>query len=150
MNMEKKVIISIVGFAIAVAIFAMIWNITSNIAGENNSENSQEELNEIDSNNILEISEFESVTDDCLYEAEMQMAIDEASNNLGDDDTRYLLESVDGYIFVYYLNDENEKYLYKRTTISVDYLSQEDIDDLEVGIEVVGSEDLNKMLEDFE
>jgi hypothetical protein len=61
-----------------------------------------------------------------------------------------LLESVDGYIFVYYLNDENEKYLYKRTTISVDYLSQEDIDDLEVGIEVVGSEDLNKMLEDFE
>lgn len=149
MKMDKKITISIISLAIVIALFALIWNLVSK-KNESNDINSGENLNIDESQNIMNISAFEPVTDDCITEAEILNAIEEASNNLSDDNTRYLIQSVNGYIFVYYLNDENEKYLYKRTTIAVDYLSQEDMDDLEVGIEVVGIEKLNKMLEDFE
>ena len=47
-------------------------------------------------------------------------------------------------------DDNDDEYLYKKTDISTEYLSQEDLDDLSGGIEVVGLEELNKILEDFE
>ena len=110
--------------------------------------------------NLVEISQSknqneDAVTDECLnewddYNKYMSERIEEASNNLTDEDTHYLLKDVYGYIEVYYIDKNNNEYLYKKTDISTDYLSQEDKDDLKVGIEVVGIEALNKMLEDFE
>ena len=110
--------------------------------------------------NILEISEIseqneEAVTDECLdewddYNEYISGRVEEASNNISEKDTHYLLKDVYGYIEVYYLDENNKEYLYKKTDISTDYLSEEDIDDLQIGIEVVGIEALNKMLEDFE
>ena len=110
--------------------------------------------------NILEISEIseqneEEVTDECLdewddYNEYISGRVEEASNNISEKDTHYLLKDVYGYIEVYYLDENNKEYLYKKTDISTDYLSEEDLEDLKVGIEVVGTEALNKMLEDFE
>ena len=110
--------------------------------------------------NILEISEIseqneEEVTDECLdewddYNEYISERVEEASNNISEKDTHYLLKDVYGYIEVYYLDENNKEYLYKKTDISTDYLSEEDKDDLQIGIEVVGIEALNKMLEDFE
>ena len=106
--------------------------------------------------NVLEISsQEEAVTDECLdewddYNEYMSQRIEEASNNVTEKDTHYLLKDVYGYIEVYYLDENNKEYLYKKTDISTDYLTEEDKDDLQVGIEVVGMEELNKMLEDFE
>ena len=106
--------------------------------------------------NVLEISsQEEAVTDECLdewddYNEYMSQRIEEASNNVTEKDTHYLLKDVYGYIEVYYLDENNKEYLYKKTDISTDYLTEEDKDDLQVGIEVVGIEELNKMLEDFE
>ena len=116
-------------------------------------------LNEI-TQNIVEISELaeqneDAVTDECLnewddYNEYIGKKVEEASNNLTEQDTHYLLKDVYGYIEVYYLGENNNEYLYRKTDISTDYLSQEDKEDLKVGIEVVGIEALNKMLEDFE
>ena len=110
--------------------------------------------------NLVEISEIseqdkEEVTDECLdewddYNEYMSERIEQASSNISEQDTRYLLKDVYGYIEIYYLDENNNEYLYKKTDISTEYLSQEDIDDLEIGIEVAGIEALNKMLEDFE
>lgn len=150
MKMDKKVIISIVSLVVAIALFAIIWNMVSNNDNTEKNLNYGEQLNVNESENMMNISNFEPVTDECVIDAELQNAIEEASNNLSEDSTRYLLKSVDGYIYVYYLTDDDNEYLYKRTTIAVDYLSQEDIDNLEVGIEVVGIEGVNKALEDFE
>ena len=106
--------------------------------------------------NVLEISsQEEAVTDECLdewddYNEYMSQRIEEASNNVTEKDTHYLLKDVYGYIEVYYLDENNKEYLYKKTDISTDYLTEEDKDDLQVGIEVVGIEELNKMVEDFE
>ena len=110
--------------------------------------------------NITEISSITAdsngeVEDECLnewkeYNEYVNKQIDTASSNLTDKDTHYILKDVLGYIEVYYLDDNNEQYLYKKTTIPTTYLSQEDIEDLKIGIEVTGIEALNKMLEDFE
>ncbi len=145
MKMDKKIIISIISLVIVIVLFAVIWNLA--IAKNESDLNSKDDLNVNESENILNISAFEAVTDECVIEEE---SVEDVNNSLSDDSTRYLLKSVNGYIYVYYLTDDNEEYLYKRTTITVDYLSQEDIDDLEIGIEVVGTEGLNKLLEDFE
>ena len=123
--------------------------------------NSREETNisELKENsvNISEISNEQEgeVTDECVnewadYEQYLGEKIEEASSNLSSNDTHYILKDVDGYIQVFYLDQDGQEVLYKKTSIATDYLSQEDIDDLEIGIEVVGSEALNKMLEDFE
>ena len=116
-------------------------------------------LNETTKNEVL-ISEIEEskedeVTDECInewndYGEYIRERVEEANNNLSEQDTHYLLKDVYGYIEIYYLDENNNEYLYKKTDISTEYLSEEDLDDLQVGIEVVGIEALNKMLEDFE
>ena len=147
--MNKKVLIWIVSIFLAIAVGFIIYKIVDN----------REEklgLNET-TENLVQISEITEgeVTDECIdewddYNKYISDRIEEASNNLTEDDTHYLLRDVYGYIEVYYLDENNQEYLYKKTTISTDYLSQEDIDDLKIGIEVVGAEAMNKMLEDFE
>ncbi len=117
------------------------------ISAESLNENSNESSN-INANE-------EAVTDECLdewddYNKYMSGRVEEASNNFSEKDTHYLLKDVYGYIEVYYLDENNDEFLYKKTGISTEYLSSEDVDDLQVGIEVVGIEALNKMLEDFE
>lgn len=71
-------------------------------------------------------------------------------NNPGLCSEHYILRESDGYISINVKNDIGE-YIFKGLTdISVQYLPQEDLAKLEKGIEVVGRENLNKILEDFE
>ena len=151
--MNKKVLI----WSMIIA-FAMIAGfITYKIV---NKKEEKAELNE-NTKNMVEISaedlneREDAVTDECLdewddYNEYMSKRVEEASNNIAEESTHYLLKDVYGYIEVYYLDEKNNEYLYKKTDISTEYLSEEDIDDLQVGIEVEGIEALNKMLEDFE
>ena len=146
--MNKKTIIVLISIIIAIVFISLAL-----IMGYNK----KSELDE-NSRNIVEISaiyENEPVTDECLNEWEeyseyVNEKIEEASSNIIEDDTHYLIKDVLGYIEVYYLDENKDEYLYKKTNIPTKYLSQEDIDDLEVGIEVTGIENLNKALEDFE
>ena len=110
--------------------------------------------NSIEISETTEINE-DAVTDECLdewndYNEYISDRVEEASNNILEEDTHYLLKDVYGNIEVYYLDENGKEYLYKKTSISTDYLSDEDKYDLKKGIEVVGIEALNKMLEDFE
>lgn len=62
----------------------------------------------------------------------------------------YIIRESDGFISISCKNDIGE-YIFKGLTdISVQYLSEEDLNKLEQGIEVVGRDNLNKFLEDFE
>ena len=147
--MNKKIIIILISIILAIAAIILIRFI----------QYKKQEVDEYNGNEIkisenMEISKGE-VTDECLeewddYNKFMSERVDEASNNISESDTHYLLKDVLGYIEVYYLDEENKEYLYKKTTIPTRYLSQEDIEDLKIGIEVVGMEALNKILEDFE
>ncbi len=142
--MNKKIMVSIVGLIIVFFLFGLVWNLAGDRKEKEN--NMNEEVN---------VSIEDMVTDECTeewyeYNNELQSAFEDASSEIVENTTHYLIKSENGYICVYYLNDENEELLYKKTDISIDYLSPEDVSRLMDGIVVVGSEELNKILEDFE
>lgn len=146
--MNKRFLIWFISIVLIVISIVIIYRLI-------NSRNQEISLNE-NSQNLVDISQTQEgeVTDECINEWEdynkyMGERVQSASSNSSENDTHYLLKDVLGYIEVYYL-ENNKEYLYKKTTIPTAYLSQEDIEDLKVGIEVVGAEELNKMLEDFE
>lgn len=62
----------------------------------------------------------------------------------------YLVKSVDGFVAIYYLNDDNSTTLKELTEIVVKYLALEDINELENGIILYGKESLNSYIENFE
>ena len=150
MNRKMIVWVIIILFSIAIGVitYRIVRKPRDNIS-----------LNET-TKDVVQISEIEEskedeITDECInewndYGEYISERVEEANNNLSEQDTHYLLKDVYGYIEIYYLDENNNEYLYKKTDISTDYLSEEDINDLKVGIEVVGTEALNKMLEDFE
>lgn len=114
---------------------------------------------EIDNTNNIVKNETEIskiyVKDDCLNEWEdysktIQNEIKETSQSLNDENRHYILREKEGFINVYYINENKEEILYRVTDISTKYLGEDDIKELKDGIEVVGVQQLNQLLEDFE
>lgn len=71
-------------------------------------------------------------------------------DNPGICEEHYILRESDGYISISTKNDIGE-YIFKGLTdISVQYLPEDDLKKLEHGIEIVGRDNLNSFLEDFE
>ncbi len=97
----------------------------------------------------------EYVKDDCLnewgdYAVTIQEELKETSQGIEDENKHYILKQKDGNICVYYINEKNEEILYKVTDISTEYLSKQDVESLEEGIDVYGIQNLNQLIEDFE
>jgi len=149
----KKITISIIVIFLIVVIGFGIWNFRfkNNSVTENNYLNKKSEDYTI---NIINIS-TEYITDDCLnewndYSKANLNNVENASNNIVDENTHYLVKNINGFISIYYLDDFNNEILYRKTDISTEYLSIEDLNDLDVGIVVIGAKKLNQLLEDFE
>ena len=144
--MWKKVLIS--------AIFIMIIIIGMRAFYTNNQSNK----NENDVENFVSQEEeisSEYVTDECSnewrdYSLTVQEELKEASQNLNDENKTYIVKAEDNYIKVYYINNKNEEILYRVTDISIQYLGQNDVEELKQGIKVVGLQELNQLIEDFE
>lgn len=116
-----------------------------------------ETLEENEANLIENQTELSSkyVTDDCLnewtdYSLTVQEELQEANQNLNDENRHYILREKDNLIHVYYINEKEEEVLYRVTEISTKYLAEEDVKELEAGIDVYGVQELNQLLEDFE
>lgn len=62
----------------------------------------------------------------------------------------YLIKEKDGYIVIYELDENNDEKMLKETDISVEYLAQKDLEEIQRGIKIYTKKELNKMLEDFE
>ena len=149
--MNKKWYIAIIIFALILFITSVILVFVMNktISEKNTSDNLNNQTE-----NAIDISST-YVVDDCMNEwADYAKTIEEdiKSTNSGivDENTHFLVKDVDGYITIYYIDDSGEEILYNETEISTEYLSVTDLDDLEIGIEVVGYEELNKLIENFE
>lgn len=143
--MWKKIMLSI-GLMILLIIGIEIFNISKK--EENKTENTNIVQNE------TEISS-KYVTDECINEWEdysqtVQEEIKETGQNLNDENKHYILRENDGFINVYYINEKNEEILYRVTDISTKYLGEDDVKELQEGINVVGIQELNQLLEDFE
>ena len=144
--MWKKVLISVI--LIMIIIIGMRAFYTNNQSKKNESDV------ENFVNNVEEISS-EYVTDECLnewrdYSLTIQDELKEASQNLNDENRTYIVKAEDNYIKIYYLNNNNEEILYRVTDIAVQYLGENDVEELKQGIRVVGLQKLNQLIEDFE
>lgn len=142
-----KKILSSIGLIIVLIVGIEIFNVS------NNKEKKAENTNIVQ--NETEISSSEYVTDDCVNEWEdysktVQEEIKETGQNLNDENKQYILRENDGFINVYYINEKGEEILYRVTDISTKYLGEEDVKELQEGINVVGIQKLNQLLEDFE
>ena len=142
--MWKKVFLSI-GIIIILIVGIEIFNWSQKKEAEDNNI----VKNEV---NILR-SEF--VNDDWVNEWEdysktVEEEIKETSSVLNDENRHYILRAENEVVNIYYLNEDDEEILYKVTDVSIKYLSDEDRAELNKGIEVVGIEKMNQLLEDFE
>jgi len=61
----------------------------------------------------------------------------------------YLLKSKNGVVVIYKYDQKGNKTEYKETSIGIEYLTDEDRQELENGIEIVGDSELNSRLEDY-
>lgn len=136
--MWKKILISVI-LLILVIIGIELFYIARNLSKED------DEIQ--DDNTFNSLNEIVNELDETNVEAE---EVKETSKTLNNENIHYILKSEDGFINVYYIDENEEKILYKQTEISIKYLSQEDVDSLEDGIDVYGIQSLNKLLEDFE
>ena len=62
----------------------------------------------------------------------------------------YKLKLIDNRIVIFNISEDGEEKEYKRTEISSEYLTQEDLLRLKEGITVYGKENLTRVLEDYE
>lgn len=144
--MWKKVLISVILIMIIIIGMRAFYTNNQNKKNESDVENFV--------NNVEEISS-EYVTDECLnewrdYSLTIQDELKEASQNLNDENRTYIVKAEDNYIKIYYLNNNNEEILYRVTDIAVQYLGENDVEELKQGIRVVGLQKLNQLIEDFE
>ena len=65
-------------------------------------------------------------------------------------DEHYMLKELDGYIAIYTLDEQDNPTLKEMTAIVTAYLPEEDVQRLKEGIKLIGKEELNQALEDYE
>lgn len=70
--------------------------------------------------------------------------------NKGICNEHYVIGELNGFISISVKNDIGESIFKGVTDIAVQYLPEEDLQKLKQGIEIVGKDNLNKFLEDFE
>ena len=144
--MWKKVLISAIFIMIIIIGMSAVYTNNQSKKNENDVENFVSQEEEISS---------EYVTDECSnewrdYSLTVQEELKEASQNLNDENKTYIVKAEDNYIKVYYINNKNEEILYRVTDISIQYLGENDVEELKQGIKVVGLQELNQLIEDFE
>ena len=144
--MWKKVLISAIFIMIIIIGMRAVYTNNQSNKNENDVENFVSQEEEISS---------EYVTDECSnewrdYSLTVQEELKEASQNLNDENKTYIVKAEDNYIKVYYINNKNEEILYRVTDISIQYLGQNDVEELKQGIKVVGLQELNQLIENYE
>lgn len=65
-------------------------------------------------------------------------------------DEHYLLKEKDGYIAIFKLDENNNQTFLELTDISIEYLTEEDLEKIQSGITIYTKKELNKTIEDFE
>lgn len=102
--------------------------------------------------------EFVNLTKEELQEEYKNWEIEEFTPNKvilikeeqGECGEHYVLKAENGVIVVYKKNTNGNETLIEETGIAIDYLTEDDKEKIEQGINVYGKEELNSTLEDYE
>lgn len=136
MNRVVATMLLIIGVVTAIMIGSSFYQKNQFEAKADITEQNQVELSQVD----------EEILDDCTDEVNQPLQV---NSNYEKEDTTYILKEQGGVIAVYKENEAGNE-LYDLTDISVDYLTEDDKQNLKNGIEVTGIDSLNQLLEDFE
>lgn len=68
----------------------------------------------------------------------------------GSCDEHYIVKELDGFVAVFNIDEKGQENLVLKTDVATTYLPQTDLENLKSGIKVIGKDELNKVLEDFE
>ena len=136
MNRVVATMLLIIGVVTAIMIGSSLYPKNQFEAKADTAEQNQVELSQAD----------EEILDDCTDEVNQPLQV---NSNYEKEDTTYILKEQGGVIAVFKENEEGNE-LYDLTDISVDYLTEDDKQNLKNGIEVTGTDSLNQLLEDFE
>lgn len=126
----KKILVAII---IIFLIFLAL--ICFKIFQNNNSKNETEDV--VKKSDVIEVNQKE------IYKKE------ENNTQNVEETTKYIIKSGENFIEVYE-NKNNTNTLIEITEIPLDYLTEEDKETLNEGIEVNSKEDIKKVLEDYE
>lgn len=98
----------------------------------------------------LKKEEVEKVYNDWKVEdfSEKEVIISKEFDELCDE--HFIIKLDNGFVKIYNKINENDLKLYKETEIAKEYLTEDDIQKLEIGILVYGRGQLNSIIEDFE
>ena len=110
--MKKIILFSTILIIIILLVTLIILKMSSSNTNINNTN-----LNII--YNSMDISDSK-VTDECInewsdYAKTVENEVATASTNLVDENTHYIIKNVNGFINIYYLNENDEEILYKKT-----------------------------------
>ena len=143
--MNRVVIVMI---AIIVIITAILVGMNIYQKQEYTSKNTETQVQ----SEVAKVSQDEEIYDECTEEWEninnTQETVQVNSNYKEQD--KYVLREKDGKIVAYKINQEGEEVEYLSTDIAVDYLAEDDKQNLKKGITASNKEELNQLLEDFE
>ena len=62
----------------------------------------------------------------------------------------FKLKLEDGKVVIYSVDKDGTEYVYEKTNISSEYLTETDLINMKDGLEIYGKEELNQIIEDFE
>ena len=104
---------------------------------------------------VDKINNQEEILDECTEEWESKnnkesKTLQVNSTYEKEDKQEYILRNDKGKIVIYKINEDKKEEVYELTDIAVDYLTDEDKNNLNNGIRVYGKESLNQLIEDFE
>lgn len=141
-----------------IAMIVVIISITGVIFGVNIYEKQQyKNRMEISKEETLvdKISNQEEILDECTEEWESKNNKESETLQVNstyekEDKQEYILRNDKGKIVIYKINEDKKEEVYELTDIAVDYLTDEDKNNLNNGIRVYGKESLNQLIEDFE
>ena len=149
--MWKKIIITLV------IIFLLAVGIWGTLKLINNKKTDNDNLDQTikDYNNHGNLATKGYVTDGCIdewkdYAKTIEEELKQAGNVYEDENTKYTIRNENNYVTIYKIDEAGKEILYKTTTINTKYLTEEDLEIINKGIEIIGREELNRLLEDFE
>lgn len=147
----KKILVSII---IAISIFLLVsaWVFVYNKKGVNvaKQENSNTQIAEVIEDDCTEEYEYEQKVGSLTVSSNLNnnTKLEQEINNSSDE--KFILRNRNGVIVIYKINEKNEEEEYQKTNIAIDYLTEEDKSNIENGLKIMGKEELNKIIEDFE
>ncbi|MBQ3414983.1 MAG: BofC C-terminal domain-containing protein [Clostridia bacterium] len=147
--MKKVTIIILISTSIIIALFLGILIYLKNQTNIAKQENKVTEISEIIEDECTDEYIYDKSLADLKNNKEEKESLDSIAT-MSRKEEEYILREKNGFIVIYKLDDNNNEVEYEKTNIAIDYLTESDKINIKKGLKIIGKQELNKIIEDFE